>query len=174
MLGRCTYASRQPLGPHNRPCLLTAPLQTSGWRCRGSCPRPTSQPSSQPTSTRSGKQVSGGLPLAASGTCTCTCSDKTYLALAHHARTRPAACLHGLNLTAGIRLTTAPPRCCSPAAVERVCKPIMSRPAPPPPSPPPAAANAAPEPSPEPMDSETSPGPEASPAPDAAAEMETN
>ncbi|GFR48872.1 hypothetical protein Agub_g10723 [Astrephomene gubernaculifera] len=62
--------------------------------------------------------------------------------------------------------------------VERVCKPIMSRPAPPPPAPAPAAApaaDAAAAPaadaaaSPEPMESEASPGPEAAPAADAAA-----
>ncbi|GLC40661.1 hypothetical protein PLESTB_000035600 [Pleodorina starrii] len=45
--------------------------------------------------------------------------------------------------------------------VERVCKPIMSKPAPPPPSPAPAAAAASPAAEPEPMESEATPGPEA-------------
>ncbi|KXZ55613.1 hypothetical protein GPECTOR_2g1163 [Gonium pectorale] len=56
--------------------------------------------------------------------------------------------------------------------VERVCKPIMSKPAPPPPSPAPAPEASAPDAtaaSPEPMESEASPGPEATPGADAAA-----
>lgn len=61
------------------------------------------------------------------------------------------------------------------AAVDRVCKPILSRPAPAPAAPPapaaaePGAADAAAA-SPEPMESEASPGPEAS----SEAPMETN
>ncbi|KAG2501566.1 hypothetical protein HYH03_000072 [Edaphochlamys debaryana] len=59
--------------------------------------------------------------------------------------------------------------------VERVCKPIMTRAPPPPPAAAPAVAEPAADATPEPMESEASPGPEGSPAPDAAAEgpMET-